>query len=64
MAAVHPLGCACTVDILNATPEPVRRKIKVKRASIQPAVVLTHVGSEKCSRNINLAVKVYDLWFQ
>jgi hypothetical protein len=29
MAAAHPLGCARTVDILNAAPEPVRHKIKV-----------------------------------
>jgi hypothetical protein len=39
MAAAHPLGCACTVDILNAAPEPVRRKIKVNSPQSSSIIV-------------------------
>jgi hypothetical protein len=35
MAAAHPLGCARTVDILNAAPKPVRWKIKVNLLDVE-----------------------------
>jgi hypothetical protein len=34
MVAAHPLVSARTVDILNAAPEPVRRKMKVAEMNV------------------------------